>query len=123
MKILKTIYTITISLLLLTNAIAENEINLNKAFDNNCKDNLNLEKRIASITLGNQAVDNRRAFFTIALYNVTGTTAEISILESVGNDYGKAMFQLINSAYLSNSNIKITRCEENRIAGLTITSK
>ncbi|MTC60417.1 hypothetical protein GKR50_10350 [Providencia rustigianii] len=100
-----------------------NEIKINKAFKDNCTAYLNMEKRIATITLGNQDVDNKRAFFTITLRNDQGITDEISILESVGNDYGKSMFQLMNTAYLSNSNIKITRCESNKIAGASISYK
>lgn len=109
--------------LLVPSFVMGNEIKVNKAFADNCNSYVNKEKRIASITLGEQNVVNRRAFFTITLRNDDENTKEISILESIGNEYGRAMFQLMNTAYLSNSNIKITRCESNKIAGASISYK
>ena len=96
---------------------------INKAFADNCNAYLNKEKRISTITLGEQDVFNKRAFFTITLRDGDADTKEISILESVGNEYGRAMFQLMNTEYLSNSNIKITSCSSNKISAASISYK
>lgn len=115
--------TILLSCVLLSSFSMANEINDNKAFSDNCNIYLNKEKRISTITLGEQNVSNKRAFFTITLRDGDADTKEISILESVGNDYGRAMFQLMNTAYLSNSNIKITSCSSNKISAASISYK
>ncbi|ATG17829.1 hypothetical protein GKR56_16650 [Providencia alcalifaciens] len=109
--------------LLISSFSMANQININKAFSDNCSTYLNKEKRISTITLGEQDVNNKRAFFTITLRDGDTNTKEISVLESVGNDYGKAMFQLMNTAYLSNSNIKITGCLTNKISAASISYK
>lgn len=114
---------VLLSCMLFSSFSLANQISINKAFADNCSTYLNKEKRISTITLGEQDVFNKRAFFTITLRDGDADTKEISILESVGNEYGRAMFQLMNTAYLSNSNIKITRCELNKIAGASIAYK
>lgn len=114
---------ILLSCMLFSSFSMAERININRVFSDNCNTYINKEKRISTITLGEQDVFNKRAFFTITLRDGDSDTKEISILESVGNEYGRAMFQLMNTAYLSNSNIKITRCELNKIAGASIAYK
>ncbi|HHR6128751.1 TPA: hypothetical protein ACS72K_000312 [Providencia alcalifaciens] len=114
---------ILLSCILFSSFSMANQINVNKAFAENCNSYINKEKRISTITLGEQDVHNKRAFFTITLRDGDSDTKEISILESVGNDYGRAMFQLMNTAYLSNSNIKITSCSSNKISAASISYK
>lgn len=120
------LFLISLVCMAISNIAIANEVAKDRAFSNNCDTHKGAKKRIYSITLGNQEINTseKRAYYTITLFDtigsngVEGMTGEISVLESVGNDYGKAMFKLINNAYLSNSYIEITRCESNRIAGL-----
>lgn len=99
----------------------------NKAFAENCSSYINKEKRISSITLGAQNVSNKRAYFTITLRNnntnESDSTNEISVSEPIINYYGQAMFKLMNTAYLSNSVIKITSCESDKISGVAVLHK
>lgn len=110
---------------LISNMAVANEIVTERAYVNNCSSNVNKKSKIFEINLGSQEIEAKykRAYYTITLLDPDGKKREISVLESIGNDYGKGMFTLINNAYISNSYIEITRCELNRIAGLKIKSK
>ncbi len=107
------------------NIAIANEVATDRGFKNNCSDHINRKGKILIINLGNQDIDapSKRAYYTITLLDSDENKNEISVLESIGNDYGKGMFTLINNAYLSNSYVEITRCESNRIAGLKVTYK
>ncbi|OBU12096.1 hypothetical protein [Morganella psychrotolerans] len=119
------LFLISLFYILIPNVSIANEIVTNRAFINNCNSNINKKGKILEINLGSQNIGAEyiRAYYTITLLDPDGKTNEISVLESIGNDYGKGMFMLINNAYISNSYVEITRCESNRISGLKIKSK